>query len=86
MAAAQDRPLSETHREIAKYVKLGVVPPSPQSLTSRDRNLAESDIPKNFKCVMGLHLALEAFRLPCCDKVICADCKELTSSSGFDIG
>ncbi|KAF2201802.1 hypothetical protein GQ43DRAFT_21197 [Delitschia confertaspora ATCC 74209] len=58
-----------------------MAPTADQPLTESQIELAKSlpdpEIPKNWRCARCQKLALDAYKLPCCDKPICATCVPL---------
>ncbi len=44
-------------------------------------SLSQDDIPFKLRCAICNKLAVNAFRLPCCDQAICENCKRFTTQS-----
>lgn len=57
-------------------------PSSGQGLTVTDsRSLGPDDIPAKLRCAICSKLAVNSFRLPCCDQAICEDCQATLPNS-----
>jgi hypothetical protein len=48
---------------------------APAGLMDIATTLAPAEIPFKLRCAICSNLALNAFRLPCCDQSICESCK-----------
>lgn len=55
------------------------------ALTPRPSSLAHDDIPIKLRCAICSKLAVNAYRLPCCEQAICENCEllPLAELSGF---
>jgi hypothetical protein len=73
--------ISAAQADIIKYVALpdedGI-----SALTSLS-SLTQDEIPAKLRCAMCSRLAVNAFRLPCCEQAICENC-ELTENPAND--
>lgn len=47
----------------------------------RNRSLAPEDIPAKLRCAICSKLAVNPFRLPCCEQAICEDCQSTLPAS-----
>ncbi|KAK0630603.1 hypothetical protein B0T17DRAFT_460539, partial [Bombardia bombarda] len=47
----------------------------------RLRSLVQEDIPAKLRCAICSKLAVNAFRLPCCEQAICEDCHSTLPAS-----
>jgi hypothetical protein len=65
--------LTPAQLEVARYVLSSSLYSAADCISS----LAQDDIPFKLRCATCNKLALNAFRLPCCEQSICESCKYL---------
>ncbi|KAJ5102515.1 hypothetical protein N7532_003044 [Penicillium argentinense] len=61
--------------DIARYVPSARETPGLHDLTSVASTLSPDEIPSKLRCAICNKLAVNAFRLPCCDQSICEACQ-----------
>lgn len=83
--AATDAPASLL--EIARYGAFCVASDPDHLLTSFCcffSSLSQDDIPFKLRCAICNRLAIDAFRLPCCDQAICGTCELESRDSEYN--
>lgn len=79
MAAAA---LTPAQTELIKYDFLHDVQ---ASITDISSSFTQDEIPIKLRCAICSRLAVNAFRLPCCDQAICETCKHKSDKTFFNL-
>jgi hypothetical protein len=72
MADPKAAPLADDVKEYALYV---CAPWTPPASADRRRTFPTAAFPKNFFCTLCSQLAIDSYKLLCCNKAICASCE-----------
>lgn len=65
-------PLADDLKEFARYVSAH---DSCWEIADSDRSLQQNVFPKTFFCTLDNQLAIDSYKLLCCNKAICPSCK-----------
>ena len=76
--------LTAISTDIAEYSFTTFIPAGSTLLTQDSRSLTMEEIPIKLRCAACNKLAVNAFRLPCCEQSICENCMAILVSLGED--